>query len=146
MRLWSLHPCHLDTKGLLALWREGLLARAVLRNQTKGYRHHPQLERFRSELRPVVTINSYLWSVYDEAVKRGYHFNASKLGPKSSCSKLVVTAGQLRHEMEHLKAKLKIRDEEYYRKLKDVVKPRPHPMFKVKPGGIASWERIRERS
>ena len=31
MRLWSLHPCYLDPAGLVAVWREGLLARAVLR-------------------------------------------------------------------------------------------------------------------
>ena len=29
MRLWSLHPRYLDRQGLTALWREGLLARAV---------------------------------------------------------------------------------------------------------------------
>ena len=36
MRLWSLHPRYLDAKGLVALWREGLLAQAVLKGQTKG--------------------------------------------------------------------------------------------------------------
>jgi len=30
MRLWSLHPRYLDAKGLVALWREGLLAQKVL--------------------------------------------------------------------------------------------------------------------
>jgi hypothetical protein len=30
MRLWSLHPSLLDRMGLLALWREGLLAQKVL--------------------------------------------------------------------------------------------------------------------
>lgn len=30
MRLWSLHPSYLDAVGLVALWREGLLARKVL--------------------------------------------------------------------------------------------------------------------
>lgn len=30
MRLWSLSPKYLDTKGLLAVWREGLLAQSVL--------------------------------------------------------------------------------------------------------------------
>ncbi|WP_245747334.1 pyrimidine dimer DNA glycosylase/endonuclease V [Frateuria terrea] len=47
MHLWTPHPKHLDRQGLLALWREGLLARAVLRGQTRGYRQHPPLERFR---------------------------------------------------------------------------------------------------
>ncbi|HEU5178767.1 MAG TPA: pyrimidine dimer DNA glycosylase/endonuclease V, partial [Burkholderiales bacterium] len=31
MRLWSLHPKYLDARGLVALWREALLAQAVLR-------------------------------------------------------------------------------------------------------------------
>lgn len=48
MRLWSVHPKYLDVRGLVALWREGLLAQAVLRGRTKGYLHHPQLERFRA--------------------------------------------------------------------------------------------------
>lgn len=30
MRLWSIHPCYLDSKGLIALWRESLLAQACL--------------------------------------------------------------------------------------------------------------------
>ena len=46
MRLWSLHPKYLDARGLVALWREALLAQAVLRGETRGYRHHPQLARF----------------------------------------------------------------------------------------------------
>lgn len=36
MRLWSLHPNCLDAQGLVALWREALLAQAVLRGQTRG--------------------------------------------------------------------------------------------------------------
>jgi hypothetical protein len=48
MRLWTIHPRYLDSQGLVALWREALLARAVLRGETRGYRHHPQLIRFRA--------------------------------------------------------------------------------------------------
>lgn len=46
VRLWSLHPRYLDTAGLTAGWREALLAQKVLTGVTRGYRHHPQLERF----------------------------------------------------------------------------------------------------
>ncbi|WP_338140756.1 pyrimidine dimer DNA glycosylase/endonuclease V [Candidatus Nitrotoga sp. 1052] len=28
MRLWTLHPCYLDSRGLVALWREALLAQS----------------------------------------------------------------------------------------------------------------------
>nr|WP_253280607.1 pyrimidine dimer DNA glycosylase/endonuclease V [Arcanobacterium phocae] len=49
MRLWSIRPSQLDRAALIAGWREGLLAQKVLAGLTKGYRHHPQLERFRAQ-------------------------------------------------------------------------------------------------
>ena len=70
MRLWSLHPKYLDTKGLVALWREGLLARKVLQGQTRGYKYHPQLERFKNHNKPVNAIDTYLLHVYNESVNR----------------------------------------------------------------------------
>ena len=36
MRIWSIHPKYLDTKGLVALWRETLLAKHVLEEEQKG--------------------------------------------------------------------------------------------------------------
>ena len=75
MRLWTLHPRYLDSQGLVALWREALLARAVLRGRTRGYRHHPQLNRFRGAPNPVTCLNAYLRIVYDESVRRGYSFD-----------------------------------------------------------------------
>lgn len=80
MRLWSIHPRYLDPPGLVALWREALLARAVLEERTRGYRRHPQLERFRAEPDPVAAIAAYLRCVHDEAVARGYAFDRRKLG------------------------------------------------------------------
>jgi hypothetical protein len=140
VRLWSLHPCYLDAQGLVALWRESLLARAVLKKQTLGYRHHPQLARFRECGYPVVAINQYLLTIYEEAVRRGYHFNADKLGRKKSCARIRITDGQLEYEWEHLQAKLRHRNQEQYQMNKKVVKPRPHPLFKIHAGDIASWE------
>jgi hypothetical protein len=142
VRLWCLHPRYLDAKGLVALWREGLLARAVLNEQTQGYKHHPQLERFRRCLQPIAAIDCYLRAVYEESVKRGYHFDAGKLGPKVNCPKLLVTQGQLRYELEHLKVKLKIRAQTQYQKISAVQEPQPHPLFKVRAGGIEPWERL----
>jgi hypothetical protein len=57
MRLWSLHLKYLDRIGLIACWREGLLAKAVLEGKTKGYTHHPQLIRFQTSPHPLHTIN-----------------------------------------------------------------------------------------
>ena len=76
MRLWTLHPKYLDRQGLLGLWREGLLAQAVLQGKTKGYRHHPQLARFQMHPDPVQAIAHYLREVHEEATRRGYNFDA----------------------------------------------------------------------
>ncbi len=78
MRLWSLHPSYLDAVGLVALWREGLLARKVLQGQTKGYIHHPQLFRFRETGNPIHVLDFYLKTVHDESIRRGYNFDLSK--------------------------------------------------------------------
>lgn len=79
MRIWSLHPQYLDTKGLVALWRETLLAKHVLEGKTKGYKNHPQLDRFKALSNPVNAINAYLAEVYHEAERRGYAFNRDKI-------------------------------------------------------------------
>src|SRR5690606_41678190 len=102
MRLWSFHPRYLDPQGLVALWREALLARAVLRGGTRGYRHHPQLERFRAHAYPRYAICSYLSAVHDEALSRGYGFDRAKVGPVRSIEGIVVTRGQLESEWELL--------------------------------------------
>ena len=140
MRLWSLHPKHLDTAGLVALWREGLLARAVLRGATKGYRHHPQLERFRRCADPVAAIDGYLREVRLEALARGYAFDGRKLGPLRPLRRRPVKAGQVNGEWGHLLRKLWLRDRVRWRRERFNV-PTVHPCFRVVPGGVEPWER-----
>ena len=142
MRLWTLHPALLDSRGLVALWREGLLARKVLRGRTAGYRPHPQLERFRACARPLRAIDAYLWAGHAEATARGYAFDAAKLGPRRRQARLTVTAGQLAYERRHLIAKLRVRFPAGLPRLRGPAGRRPHPMVRVVPGPIASWERI----
>ena len=139
MRLWSLHPSLLDRAGLVALWREGLLAQKVLLGETKGYRFHPQLDRFRASKNPVESISSYLWAVVDEAVSRGYNFDASKIALTRRWASMPVTRGQLEFEMKHLRKKLRVRDRVKFRAL-SATRLRPHPMLRVVAGGIESWE------
>jgi hypothetical protein len=141
MRLWSLHPHYLDARGLVALWREGLLARAVLQHRTKGYQNHPQLDRFKAQPDPLLWIDFYLKYVYIEGTQRGYHFDARKLGPQQACSSITVTSGQLRYEMEHLKNKLKVRDKARYEVIVEITEPEPHPLFIVVEGEVEIWER-----
>ena len=139
MRLWSLHPSVLDAAGLVALWREGLLAQKVLLGQTKGYRFHPQLERFRASKNPVAAISTYLWAVVDEASARGYNFDVAKIAMRRQAVALPVTLGQLEFEREHLKRKLRVRDRAKYRLL-SATRLRPHPMLRVVIGGLEPWE------
>ena len=141
MRLWSLHPKHLDAAGLIAVWREALLAQAVLRGRTRGYRHHPQLARFRASRRPVSAIAAYLRAVHDEACRRGYHFDAGRIARARSIVALTVTRGQLEYECMHLKKKLRRRDPPAYRRLLIARRPDAHPLFRVRPGPMSSWEK-----
>ncbi|HYB63844.1 MAG TPA: pyrimidine dimer DNA glycosylase/endonuclease V [Steroidobacteraceae bacterium] len=141
MRLWTLHPRYLDARGLVALWREGLLARAVLRGETRGYRHHPQLERFRSHASPRAAINTYLRVVAAEAASRGYSFDERKLGPRRRGLSLTATRGQLRYEWQHLLRKLAERNPRLYERWRREKAPEAHPLFKLVRGALEPWER-----
>jgi hypothetical protein len=145
MRLWTLHPRYLDPQGLVALWREGLLARAVLRGKTKGYKHHPQLRRFQQHASPVAAVNAYLSRVADEADARGYSFDRSKLGGARSRARLSGTSGQMALEWRHLLDKLRRRSPALYRRWR-AVKPRAHPLFRIARGPVADWERSSSRA
>jgi hypothetical protein len=141
MRIWSLHPKYLDTRGLVALWREGLLAQAVLRGRTKGYTCHPQLVRFREQPHPLGCIATYLQHVHDEAVTRGFRFSAGKICRAQALCQLNVTRGQLEFEWNHLMQKLKVRDPELRAKLERVIQPQAHPLFKTHQGHVEEWEK-----
>lgn len=139
MRLWSLHPRLLDRAALVAGWREGLLAQAVLAGRTRGYRSHPQLERFKATEDPSGAIVTYLWELHAEATRRGYRFDATRLdGEPDPQLRLTVSSGQLEFELEHLRAKVRQRAPEWESRLGA---PEPHPMFDVVPGPVATWER-----
>jgi hypothetical protein len=143
MRLWSLHPRYLDRQGLLALWREGLLAQKVFKGETKGYRNHPQLIRFREQSDPVSAISAYLAIVADEAEHRGYRFSREKLAESSFRDIIPVAFGQLQYEWSHLLQKLKLRDYTKYSDFITFAAPDSHPLFNVVPGGVAAWEVVK---
>ena len=141
MRLWTLHPRYLDAAGLVALWREALLARKVLLNRTRGYRHHPQLDRFRQRRNPVAWINAYLAAVHQESARRGYRFDRSKIGRARSAGKISETSGQLRYEWCHLLKKLRRRSPQLSEEFAAIRSPKPHPLFRILPGDVRDWER-----
>ena len=138
MRLWSLHPKYLDARGLVALWREALLAQAVLRGETKGYRHHPQLTRFRD----VGAIAEYLRSVHAESLGRGYAFSSAKISRARCHFAIPVCRGQVDYEWQHLMRKLRVRDPARARQLREVRRPLTHPLFRVVAGPIEAWEKV----
>ncbi len=142
MRLWSIHPKYLDVKGLLALWRETLLAKKVLQGQTKGYKNHPQLLRFRQAESPLLSINFYLQEVWEEACRRGYNFDANKFEPVQSAPKLQVTSGQIAYEREHLLRKLAVRDLARAKILQGVASCQLHPLFAEVAGDREFWEKV----
>lgn len=145
MRIWSLHPKHLDKKGLLALWRESLLAKKVLEGKTQGYKNHPQLDRFKKTENPLDCINQYLVTVYQESVKRGYNFAYDKIRWNFKPAELPVKRGQLIYERNHLLKKLKMRDIVRYKELTQKTKFEPHPLFRVVEGDIEEWEIIGDK-
>jgi hypothetical protein len=142
MRLWTIHPKYLDPQGLVALWREALLARAVLRGQTIGYRNHPQLDRFRTHAQPRSAINAYLAAIHSEAAARGYAFDGRKIGPVRPVHAISTTAGQIAYEWQHLLEKLSKRSPVLGVRWRTVAKPFCHPLFTPRPGLIEPWERI----
>lgn len=141
MRLWTLHPRYLDAKGLVALWREALLAKAVLRGKTRGYRHHPQLARFRTHASPRSAINAYLAAVHVEATARGYAFDRRKIGPVRTLARITATSGQLDYERRHLMRKLAVRDSARHRQWRSAKILKCHPLFSRIRGPVADWER-----
>lgn len=141
MRLWSIHPSYLDTKGLVALWRESLLAQAVLHNETKGYRNHPQLIRFRSHPYPTQALSSYLTGIFEEATSRGHLFDKSKIrGPGTEIG-ISVTQGQVAYEHGWLCTKLEIRSPEWLKKVEGQKELQTHPLFTIIEGDVEVWEK-----
>ncbi len=143
MRLWSINFKYLDAKGLVALWREGLLARKVLMGETKGYKNHPQLIRFKNLENSVDGINQYLHCVVDEADRRGYNFDRDKLDQVENTQSINVTSGQIEYEKTHLMNKLRERDYNRFLAFREETKIEVAKMFKVIEGNIESWEIIK---
>jgi hypothetical protein len=141
MRLWSLHPNYLDRAGLLACWREALLAQKVLQGKTRGYQHHPQLTRFRACPDSLAAIAAYLESLAEEAGRRGYTFDRTKITAARMMIKIPVARGQVLYEWGHLKAKLARRDPTRLAQISGVEMPETHPLFETVDGTVEPWER-----
>ena len=141
MRLWTIHPKYLDRQGLVALWREGLLAQEVLRGNTKGYKNHPQLERFKNHPDQLQAIAYFLYEVLIEAQRRNYHFDESKISLVNFPKKIKTTTGQLIFEFNHLLKKIERRSRQQYDCIVGLKIIDPHPLFQIITGDIEEWEK-----
>lgn len=140
MRLWSVHPKYLDAKGIVALWREALLAKHVLEGKTKGYKNHPQLNRFKDTTNAADFINLYLSGLWLEANVRGYNFDRNKIDWNFIIGSLTVTSGQMEYERSHLLGKLQVRDVEKFKIVEKIISLESHPLFEIVEGEIEKWE------
>jgi hypothetical protein len=152
MRLWTIHPKYLDQKGIVAAWREGLLAYSVIEAPGRGYSNHSQLIRFKACKNPKKQLQHYLYYIWKEADNRGYNFNLTKIDSPNEPNKLTtipVTTGQLLFETKHLLDKIKSRDNDLYdRYMKEIGSStvysfEVHPLFKPVFGQIERWEIIK---
>ena len=141
MRLWTVHPRYLDAQGLVAAWREALLAQKVLSGATRGYRHHPQLRRFQACTDPLAAIGVFLQGLAAEARRRGYAFDAGKILRGRSRRRLRETHGQLAYEWLHLRRKLRARSPAVARAWRALKLPEPHPLFIIVDGEVRDWEK-----
>jgi hypothetical protein len=141
MRLWTVHPSCLDAQGLVAAWREALLAQKVLAGGTRGYRHHPQLLRFQAHANPGAALSAFLRGLEAEARRRGYRFDAAKIRAARPVRRIAETEGQLLYEWKHLRAKLRLRSPLLYRKFRKLALPESHPLFRIVPGKVRDWEK-----
>ncbi len=143
MRLWSLHPKFLDSKGLVAVWREALLAKSVLEGKTKGYKNHPQLERFKNHSSPIKALDYYLLEIFNEAVKRNYNFDKNKIGKvNQNVKKIEVNSEQIKYELKHLKKKLEKRNAVFYKKILKTKDLEAHSIFTIVNGNVEDWEKV----
>lgn len=145
MRLWTISFKYLDAKGLVALWREALLAKNVLAGLTKGYKNHPQLDRFYTHENALEAVNAYLAEVYEEACTRGYKFDVAKVGEfdERNLAKIAVSRGQIEYEFAFLQKKLKSRDVKAYERNLSVKNIEIVGVFEEVAGGIEPWEKVK---
>ena len=145
MRLWTISFKYLDAKGLVALWREALLAKNVLAGLTKGYKNHPQLDRFYAHKNACEAINAYLAEVYAQACVHGYKFDAAKVGEfdEQNLAKIPVTSGQIEYVFAFLQEKLKSRDVKAYERNLSVKNIEIAGIFEEVAGGIEPWEKVK---
>jgi hypothetical protein len=138
MRIWTLNLSVLDRARLLGLWRESLLCakgiKYLMRGEKFPYTSHPQSLMIQSHKQPIRAINTYLYYIYEEACKRGYKFDTTKIDYDlvgvDECIKVPI--GQVEFEYRHLSKKLD----------KEVTNQGVNGLFEIVEGNIWKYEKI----
>ena len=117
----------------------------MLTGLTKGYKNHPQLDRFYAHENALEAVNAYLAGVYKEACARGYKFDAAKVGEfdERNLAKIAVSRGQIEYEFAFLQEKLKSRDIKAYERNLSVKNIEIASIFREVDGGIEPWEKVK---
>lgn len=117
----------------------------MLEGKTEGYKHHPQLQRFKHSAAPLDCINHYLSDVFNESLRRGYHFDRDKINWAFKPQQLSVSIDQLEYEWRHLLRKLETRDPDKCKLLGTESKKEAHPLFYCVEEEVEAWEIIPDR-
>ena len=117
----------------------------MLAGLTKGYKNHPQLDRFYAHENALEAVNAYLAEVYAEGRARGYKFDAAKVGEfdERNLAKIAVSRGQIEYEFAFLQKKLKSRDVKAYERNLSVKNIEIAGVFEEVAGGIEPWEKVK---
>lgn len=143
MRIWSIHPKYLDTKRLTAQWREALLCKNVIEGKTKGYVNHPQFIRIKNHNKPIEFINAYLLTIWEEANKRLFKYDKSKIDMDKAIlfkNKMEVSDKQLEYEYYHMMLKSGKIEHILINEIES------NPLFNIIEGDIMIYERVKEET
>ncbi len=130
MNLLSIHPKYLDKQALISLWREGLTAQKVLNGELTLKKESSLLKRFRQSGNPIKAIGAYLSMIASEGARQGCKLNHEKIiCPNFDSEAIELDSQQIIFEMNFLKDKLKKRDTQKYRELKQLHYIETNPVF-----------------
>lgn len=132
MSLWTVHPKYLDKQGLIALWREGLLAQKSLNGELDIELNNQVWQQFKNSENPLKAIGTYLSFIASEGARRGYKLGHEKIiYPNFDDNKFDIRPQDLIFEMKHLRDKLKLRDKNKWHEVNQVEQVEPNPAFRL---------------
>jgi hypothetical protein len=109
---------------------------------TRGWRNHPQLDRFKDHSETMDAIGFYPLKIREEASFRGHSYDGSKIRrPINRVALTSITTGQLLYEFSLLLERTRLRMPAWHEKLREVYDlPKAYPLFEVVEGDVGRWE------